>query len=350
VRDYLRELRHLWREERSLVVFALLSGAFVLFTLYEVWTIVAAPDELDPMLWTGAAFFLVGAFLAADSRRRLIAAIDRMRDDAVLIPANTQRKAALVARLEARAASARRLHAVVVAVANLLVVSLGLVLVPWLVHGEPLLRGAGTGLLPEALGVADPLLFVALLAIVFAAGAIAGMRLGEIAAYGGLGEVIREPGIELALRLQPHHPDGVGGAAPLRDYLLRQAALALLPPVWLAVWFALTSASGLAERYDIWRFPFLLLFLLALFYAWQALLRPLHATQQQVEQAIARLPPADAVAMRRRWFLSPARAQAILQGLCLLIIAALPLKFAADARLADLGLKDRLVAAIFGQP
>ena len=82
---------------------------------------------------------------------------------------------------------------------------------------------------------------IALLAILAPSFYASGYYIGWTVIQGQLARVLRARNIEYLV--QPGHPDGAGGLRPLGDFFFRQAMLAGLPAVYVAVWLTFFKQS-----------------------------------------------------------------------------------------------------------
>ncbi len=105
-------------------------------------------------------------------------------------------------------------------------------------------------------------------------GVLAGHRLGTAGAMGWMGRTIARQGEDLKLILG--HADGMGGARYLGDFLAYQGVLIAVPILWLSGWIAsLIAQPFVLIGYQQWLFPFLMLFLIAVFILTISFLMPL---------------------------------------------------------------------------
>jgi hypothetical protein len=66
---------------------------------------------------------------------------------------------------------------------------------------------------------------------------IAGTYLGRMASYGQLGRSLQK--MNLPVKVDPFHVDGVGGLKPVGDYYFFQAMIVAIPAFYLAIWWFL---------------------------------------------------------------------------------------------------------------
>jgi hypothetical protein len=211
--------------------------------------------DWDWMLLTGLVTLIVGVQVARGVRARLDQTIGRLVDRGVLVLDADGRQAfdlALDAR--ARAWAARSGLIVAAAVGAAFVVAFGPAQV--LEPGRLLLTLVETAL-----------------------GFIAGRYLGRMVAFGSLGWLLRARHIQIVAR--PGHIDGAGGLKPVGDYFLFQAALTVVPAVFLTVWLFLIPVWP-STRYDHWREPYLWLLALALAFEVLAFLVPMRVFHQEM--------------------------------------------------------------------
>ncbi len=86
-------------------------------------------------------------------------------------------------------------------------------------------------------------------------GFIAGAFLGHMCGYGRLGLLIKKN--HITLKIEPGHLDGVGGLKPIGDFYFRQAMVAALPALFLAIWLLIIQFGH--TRYGVWRTPYAIL-------------------------------------------------------------------------------------------
>ncbi|MEO0669134.1 MAG: hypothetical protein AAFZ99_14580 [Pseudomonadota bacterium] len=104
-------------------------------------------------------------------------------------------------------------------------------------------------------------------------GALAGHRLGTIAALGTFGRRLNRRGGRL--RLVPGHSDGAGGALRVGEFLAFQGILVFLPIMWLSFWLAMVwSVPEVRAFYGQWWPLHVGLLIVALVIAWYGLISP----------------------------------------------------------------------------
>ena len=121
-----------------------------------------------------------------------------------------------------------------------------------------------------------------LLALEAVFGFIAGWYLGQMAAYGSLGQALQHR--QIMPRVQARHIDRAAGLKPVGDFYLYQASIAGIPAAFLAIWLVLIPLWP-HRGYDEWREPYLGLLVLAILFEMLAFLLPLWSIHRQmVEQ------------------------------------------------------------------
>ncbi len=86
----------------------------------------------------------------------------------------------------------------------------------------------------------------------FFLGGVAGYYVGQMVAYGTLGQLARSEGVQIAPK--PGHIDRAAGLKPIGDYYFFQAMIVAIPCVYIAVWWFIIP---LLPRYGPWRDPYL---------------------------------------------------------------------------------------------
>ncbi|WP_299685691.1 hypothetical protein [uncultured Tateyamaria sp.] len=106
-------------------------------------------------------------------------------------------------------------------------------------------------------------------------GALAGHRLGTIAALGTFGRRLNRSGGQLRLVLG--HSDGAGGARRVGEFLAFQGILVSLPITWLSFWLAMVwSVPEVRAFYGQWWPLHLGLLIVAMVIAWYGLISPFY--------------------------------------------------------------------------
>ncbi|MGB8983838.1 MAG: hypothetical protein WCC12_18350 [Anaerolineales bacterium] len=86
----------------------------------------------------------------------------------------------------------------------------------------------------------------------FFLGGVAGYFIGQMVAYGTLGQLARSAGVRIAPK--PGHIDRAAGLKPIGDYYFFQAMIVAIPCVYIAVWWFIIP---LLPHYGPWRDPYL---------------------------------------------------------------------------------------------
>lgn len=167
--------------------------------------------QWDLLLFTGVLALVLGLRLVSDLRGRLEITIERLvaRGVARLGERSIE---SVFEEIERHAVNGARLGGVLTAMA---------------------MAGAFTVTLLAEYSTQRALLGVAESAL----GYIAGNVVGRMVSYGRLGWRLRGYGVEIAL--EPGHVDGVAGLKPVGDYFFRQATIAAIPAIFLALWWFL---------------------------------------------------------------------------------------------------------------
>ncbi len=92
-------------------------------------------------------------------------------------------------------------------------------------------------------------------------GLVAGFYIGQMIAYGTMGQLARTENVNIVS--QPGHIDGAAGLQPIGNYYFFQAKVVALPCAFLAVWWVIIP---LTPWYSNWREPYLLLLIVALIF------------------------------------------------------------------------------------
>lgn len=340
-------------------ILAMLAIAYVIYVAGQIYIVIEAPEYFDPMFLSGATAFLLAIFLASDSRPRLLRALDKLRREGVLPIADGTFRT-LLDELRAEARRRARVHAGVVAFAEFAVVLVGAVLLPVLVFESEFIEPAAEGWYPQSIGEIPTTRLLGLFSVAVIAGSVAGAKLGELSAYGAYLNRFGEGDFQLAL--VPEHGDGFGGAAELWKYVVRQALLAIVPMVWIAVWLALMVVTLVAEAYDLWRLPFLGLFALAVFYSRQALILPMAAVRTAVVRRVRMVQDLRELdtggdldefgpllkRLEQRWSRLYFLSSGVIYGCIGVVLLSIPAKFLWDANLANLGAAERLLLSVIG--
>lgn len=72
-------------------------------------------------------------------------------------------------------------------------------------------------------------------------GAVAGLIIGRSFVYAMLAQILRHE--HIGIKVMPGHPDGAAGLKPVGDLFIRQAFLAMLPALFVGIWYFLILAS-----------------------------------------------------------------------------------------------------------
>lgn len=190
--------------------------------------------QWDLLLFSGLLAFILGLKLIAGLKQRFENTIQRLiQRKVLLLPENAID--AFFAQLEGHARDWARLAGLVCALAMALAFGIAL---------------AQDFQWPRALlGLAE-----------VPAAYIAGTYLGRMASYGQVGWQLQAQGISLGL--QPDHVDGVAGLKPIGDYYFRQACIAAIPAVFLALWWFIFPLWP--RDYSAWEQAYLALLSLAI--------------------------------------------------------------------------------------
>ena len=233
--------------------------------IYLVWCTKQIVDgSIDLMFLTGAGFCIIGFWLGLGSRQRMHEVIDTLRRSATLLIPESK-LSALHVEIEKIGEQRARAGLIIVALAEFLVIVTGFLLVPWLVYGNQL---------SHFLTPTDWAVFLAFVTTGTAAGGLVGWLLGSFTGYSRLPEAVTAMGGSLVV--QPFAADGHGGLRALVEFTRRQAALTLLPALWIGLWLILTSLNTFWFL-GRWRFPLFFLFALAVLYAAAGFSAPLRA-------------------------------------------------------------------------
>jgi len=120
-------------------------------------------------------------------------------------------------------------------------------------------------------------------------GAIAGYYIGQMIAYGTLGQLARKE--EVSIVAKYGHIDRAAGLKPIGDFYFFQAMVVAIPCLYLAIWWFIIP---LFRWYSIWRNPYLGLLAIALIFEILSFFVPMwifHLIMQ--EQKIKSLADAD---------------------------------------------------------
>jgi hypothetical protein len=238
-------------------------GLFVLGYCYlEYRRVGLAWTEWDLMLITGVVAFIVALALARTIPRRMSQTLDRLAKRSVF-ELSEEELAQLQQKFEERSRLFSRVGAVLV----------GLVmLVTFLVaYG----------------GIPSHKIPLTVLEVFL--GAVAGYYIGQMIAYGTLGQLSVSERIPVSPR--PGHIDRAAGLKPIGDLYFFQAMVVAIPCVYLAVWWFLIP---LLPEYRDWRSPYLGLLAVALLLEILSFLLPMwvfHLIMQQ--QKVKSLAEAD---------------------------------------------------------
>jgi hypothetical protein len=113
-------------------------------------------------------------------------------------------------------------------------------------------------------------------------GYVAGYYLGRMAAYGGLGRILKREGI--SLKVQPGHLDGAAGLKPIGDFYFFQAMLVAIPALYLAVWWLIIPLlPGDGGMYIHWRDSYLGLLAIALTFEILSFFVPLWSFHREMQ-------------------------------------------------------------------
>jgi hypothetical protein len=120
-------------------------------------------------------------------------------------------------------------------------------------------------------------------------GAIAGYYIGQMIAYGTLGQLARQEKISIVVKYG--HIDRAAGLKPIGDFYFFQAMVVAIPCLYLAIWWFIIPFFG---GYSGWRNPYLALLAIGLLFEILSFLLPMwifHLLMQ--EQKIKSLAYAD---------------------------------------------------------
>jgi hypothetical protein len=109
------------------------------------------------------------------------------------------------------------------------------------------------------------------------AGVVAGQRLGRMAAYGSLWQLLLHDR-QVKLRLMPGHPDGTEGLMGIGRFYFRQSLIAGLPASYLAIWWFLIPV--MPPYYSHWRNIYLGLLALAIGFEMLAFILPMRSVHR----------------------------------------------------------------------
>jgi hypothetical protein len=246
------------------LVYIVLLGTFVLYVGWHISRVVQG-DPPDPMLLSGSFLCLVGLGVSLGARHRLHDSLEKLHDNGALVGSAEQWRR-VKPTIEDAARRSARVGAGIVAFAEAMVIVAGMLVVPLLRDDE--------------IDV-DWLQFMGLLVSVTLAAAVVGWFLGTFAVYGNFQRHVEQTGCKIWIA--PGAGDGMGGLAPFISIFRRQAALTFAPAAWIAFCLTVMASRWLLNQYGIWRFPLLLLLLLALFYAILGFYRP----AQMLERTLA---------------------------------------------------------------
>lgn len=239
------------------LTFMALLGIYAIYVSWQI-SVVMGGGAPDLMLLSGGLLCLTGLALALPARRRLQESLEQLRDGGALV-GDGPKVRQIAPAIEAEAQRWARVGAATVAAAEALVIVGGFFMVPLL---API----------KAPGV-DLLQFVLLLVAATLAAAVVGWYLGTFAVYGSFQRQVEAMGCQIWV--SPKAKDGMGGLAPLVSLFRRQAILTLAPTAWIALCLSVMApVPWLLEQYRFWRFPLLLLLMLAIFYAILGFYRP----------------------------------------------------------------------------
>lgn len=96
-------------------------------------------------------------------------------------------------------------------------------------------------------------------------GYLAGRCLGRMVSYGRLGWFLKT--MRARISVTPGHIDGAAGLKPIGDFYFRQAMVAAVPAIFLAIWWLIIPAwpePSIRARYLQWMHPYLGLLILAI--------------------------------------------------------------------------------------
>lgn len=119
--------------------------------------------------------------------------------------------------------------------------------------------------------------------VLFVAGLVAGLKLGQAVAYGTAISQLPRMGAEI--RLAPGHPDKASGLKPIGQFISFQAMVATLPAFWLAVWILvipLGTNYGLFVDYSHWLSGFISTLSLAIFISLLAFGLPINSMNKRM--------------------------------------------------------------------
>lgn len=260
----------------------ILTFTFLAWLAYSFYLFLITPPGqffFDSMLASGSAVVLFAGFIAAGARGRMIATIDSLVANGVLMATAAERDD-LIRRIDDLARRRRVRDAIIVTIAELMLLLGGFVVSPiayQVMDGAPLQE-----LLSEELG-GRLVNGLPLMAAATLAGVLIGAGLGQLSAYGQIEAEAEKMGLGFEIHIAD--PDGAGGLRELRRFLISQASLALIPPTWFAVWFALTGLT-MFQGYVFWRPYFVAIFFLSIFYLTLTLYTPARGVVRRIGRRI----------------------------------------------------------------
>ena len=197
--------------------------------------------EWDILLVSGFLTFVAGLIIAQGSRERLERMLDRLANRGSL---TGEALAKIEDGLEERTRGWIRAGGLVVAASILIAFTV----VSW--HN----RGTSRAISLMFLGLFEA-----------AWGYVAGRYLGRMASYGCLGWFLNTTRARISVK--PGYIDGAAGLKPIGDFYFRQAMVAAVPAVFLALWWLIIPAwpePSIRARYLQWMHPYLGLLTLAI--------------------------------------------------------------------------------------
>ena len=115
---------------------------------------------------------------------------------------------------------------------------------------------------------------------------VVGTLLGRMVSYGQLARQLKRKAI--AVEIQPLHVDEAAGLKPVGDFFFHQALIAMIPAIFLALWWFLFPIWP--RDYSHWEQPYIALLSIAILVEVLAFLLPIwlfhHLMQQQKQQCL----------------------------------------------------------------
>ena len=257
--------------ERDLIL--VVAGLLVLFLAASLKDFGWPPRHWDVMLISGWAVFIVGLLMVRDLPARFEIMLDRLTRRGV-IQWNDDRQQ-VTHTIRASAILWERIGALAVGIA----IILAFLVAFW--------------------GTFSPERILLMIAQALA-GAIAGIYLGRMCAFGLVGRLFKKQGAQI--KAIPGHVDGASGMKPIGDYFFFQALVASVPATYFAIWLLLLlpveapTLTGLG-RYHHWQTSYQGLLLLTILIEIGAFVLPmLRFHRIMAAEKFARLEEADRLA------------------------------------------------------